>query len=79
MISCRQWRLMNNEIDKIIKAQDFERVSGRTPGQEDQREFIRKGIIGDWRNYISDDNKQRFKKIAGRFLIDLGYEQNNDW
>jgi hypothetical protein len=41
--------------------------------------FVRKGIIGDWRNYFNDDHKKTFKKIGGHLLIELGYEKDNNW
>jgi hypothetical protein len=40
---------------------------------------FRKGIAGDWRNHFTQENKTRFKQIAGDLLIRLGYEKTNDW
>lgn len=40
---------------------------------------FREGKIGSWKKYFTPYYKQEFKKIAGRLLIKLGYEQNNDW
>jgi len=40
---------------------------------------LRKGIVGDWRNFFSDKHKEIFKEIAGETLIKLGYEKNLDW
>ena len=40
---------------------------------------LRKGTIGDWKNYFSSKHKEIFKEIAGDILIQLGYEENNDW
>ncbi len=71
--------LSDAEIDGIVKAQDFKRLSGRNPGEGDDKNFVRKGIIGDWRNYFTDEHKKRFKARAGKFLIDLGYESDYDW
>lgn len=41
--------------------------------------FVRKGIVGDWKEHFSDYNKDAFKKQAGDVLIRLGYEDSNDW
>ena len=41
--------------------------------------FVRKCIIGDWKNHFSDENKQTFKNIAGDLLIELGYEKDYTW
>jgi len=40
---------------------------------------FRKGQPGNWREHFTDDNKIRFKEVAGDLLIRLGYEQSNDW
>ncbi len=66
-------------IHHAVARNAFERVSGRKPGQEDQKSFARKGISGDWRNHFSDDHKARFKDIAGDLLIELGYETDKNW
>lgn len=38
-----------------------------------------RGSIGGWKKYFNDDHKAEFKKIAGNFLIELGYETSLDW
>jgi hypothetical protein len=53
--------------------------SQRRPGQEDAKSHFRKGIVGDWRNYLKPEHIQRFKELCGQQLIELGYEQNLDW
>lgn len=40
---------------------------------------FRKGKPGNWCEYFTPQNKQIFKQEAGNLLIQLGYEQNNDW
>ncbi|MED4029643.1 sulfotransferase domain-containing protein [Priestia megaterium] len=40
---------------------------------------FRKGKIGGWQEEFTEVNKKNFKKVAGEFLIDLGYEKNNNW
>ena len=66
-------------IEQAVAMNAFERVSGRKPGEEDQESFARKGISGDWRNYLTDEHKSRFKEIAGDLLIELGYEKDMNW
>lgn len=70
-----------NIVDWIIDTCRFERFAeGRQRGQQDPRSEFRKGIIGDWRNYFNDRDKEQFKASrAGQLLIELGYEANNDW
>ena len=40
---------------------------------------IRKGTVGDWRNHFTSAHIQRFKEGCGKFLIELGYEQDLHW
>jgi hypothetical protein len=41
---------------------------------------FRKGQPGEWRDYFTEDNKRRFKAVAGDLLSRLGYEENDqDW
>lgn len=40
---------------------------------------FRKGKIGNWRDEFTEENKENFKKATGDFLIELGYEDSNDW
>lgn len=40
---------------------------------------FRKGTSGAWRSAFSPENKQLFKDITGDLLVQLGYEENQDW
>jgi len=51
----------------------------RMPGEEDPKSHFRKGIKGDWRNYLKPHHIARFKEVSGQQLIDLGYETDLDW
>lgn len=47
--------------------------------EERPREFLRKGAVGDWRNYFTDDTRKWFKQHAGEELVRQGYESSLDW
>ena len=51
------------------------------PGFEKERpdEFLRKGAVGDWKNYFTEDSKNWFKEMAGEELITQNYCQNDSW
>lgn len=40
---------------------------------------FRKGIIGDWKNYFTEEHKQTFKEKYGEILICIGYENDLNW
>jgi hypothetical protein len=66
-------------LGDMIERSSFEFRSGRQRGQEDARSFLRKGIIGDWRDRLAPEEQALFKEIAGDLLIRLGYETSHDW
>jgi hypothetical protein len=74
-------------VRTIIERNRFERLSvgrriwriARKPGQEDTGSHFRKGIIGDWRNHFNEAHIQCFKELAGKTLIEWGYEKDLDW
>ncbi len=71
----------------IVERNRFERLSvgkriwqmGRKPGDEKTTSHFRKGIKGDWKNYLNADHVRKFKEVAGEQLIALGYEKDLDW
>lgn len=71
--------LPDPDIQYLVDHYSFKNISGRRAGTEDQKHHYRKGVSGDWRNYFSEEHKQRFNLEAGEFLIALGYEQNLNW
>jgi hypothetical protein len=40
---------------------------------------FRSGKTGGWKTYFTDEHKILFKDVAGNLLVELGYEENNDW
>jgi hypothetical protein len=57
----------------------FERQSRRRSGEEDKKSFLRKGVVGDWKEQFSQEAREVFDRHAGRELILLGYEKNHEW
>lgn len=67
-------------VGRIVERYSFRELSGgRSPGQESEGSFFRKGVVGDWRNYFTPELKERYKSLAGDFLIEFGYERDRSW
>lgn len=64
---------------RIVEEYSFEKLSGRKVGVVNTRSFLRKGIVGDWKNYFSHEARKQFDNYAGDSLIKLGYEDGNSW
>ncbi|MGZ9222993.1 MAG: sulfotransferase domain-containing protein [Anaerolineales bacterium] len=40
---------------------------------------FRSGKTGGWKEHFTEEHKSLFKDVAGNLLIQLGYEENNNW
>ncbi len=51
------------------------------PGFENEspNKFLRKGIVGDWRNYMTPTARHAFNEVAGEALIQAGYADSLNW
>lgn len=47
--------------------------------KENPHGLFRKGEVGDWKRFFTDDVKRWFKDQAGDTLIELGYEKDDNW
>lgn len=65
--------------EEIVEKYSFKKQSGRDPGATDSKKYLRKGIVGDWKNHFSDTSKILFHDQAGSQLIKLGYENSSEW
>ncbi len=71
--------LGSEEAAAIADEFSFERQSGRPSGQENKGSFLRKGIVGDWRDQFSPEARRVFDRYAGEELVTLGYERDRSW
>ncbi|MFC1857808.1 sulfotransferase domain-containing protein [Thermodesulfobacteriota bacterium] len=71
--------ISNSEAKQIAAEFSFSRQTKRQVGKEKKNSFLRKGIIGDWKNYFNQQAREVFDWHAGNCLIRLGYEKNNAW
>jgi SAM-dependent methyltransferase len=74
-----QISIETHQLATILQAFSFEERTGRTRGQEDVTSHHRKGIAGDWQNYLKGDLLAEFKEYFDEVLIQTGYEPNRNW
>lgn len=66
-------------IDMAVEKFSMERQTGRKTGEENRAHFIRKAVVGDWKNHFRRDAAEVFNELAGKTLIKLGYEPDDAW
>ena len=57
----------------------FSTTTGRENGQMDPTSKQRSGVAGDWRHFMTDSDARLFDKIAGKQLVNEGYEADTNW
>ncbi len=60
------------ELRRIVDAHSFERTTGRARGQGDAKAFNRKGVAGDWRNYLTEQQAARVQAAASSPVPERG-------
>ena len=67
-------------VQTIVENHSFKRLSaGRERGQQDTKSFFRSGVAGDWKKHFTPEVTKKFKSVAGRFLVEFGYESDLLW
>lgn len=59
------------DISIITEQHSFYNLTKRLPGDEKKTEFLRKGVVGDWKNYFDDKSKKVFNSYVGDRLTML--------
>lgn len=70
-----EW-LTNDRIQQSIERQSFENMS---KSYNDGGHFMRKGIVGDWRNHFDRETAQIFNGHFGEFMMSQGYVDDLEW
>ncbi|XP_063964317.1 sulfotransferase 1C4-like [Lytechinus pictus] len=82
--------LSDDVIDKIAEASTFKAMKNNPSSNPDtilmkdieqagmekpkDKSFMRKGVVGDWKNYFTDDQNKRFDELYKKQMADSGLE-----
>jgi hypothetical protein len=71
--------ISEDKARSVAEEFSFARQSGRKPGAEIKGSFMRKGMVGDWKNVFNAEARELFCELAGDALILAGYEKDDGW
>ena len=64
----------------IVWQNDFaKKAGGRKVGQEDKDSHYRKGVHGDWKNYLTPGHLALIQERYNDVILQYGYEERPDW
>jgi hypothetical protein len=63
-------------LRRLLAKYSFEALSGRKRGQEKKEAHYRKGVAGDWKNYLDAPLREKFDRLVGNLPEQLGYPQS---
>ena len=80
----RNTRMVRKELFEFlgVKPKKASKIEGNLkPGfdSEQPTDFYRKGAVGDWKNYFTDEVKDWFMEEAGEELLRQGYVDSTNW
>ena len=61
----------------IINTQFKNMSEGREAGQENVNHYFRKGVIGDWKNYLTQKENAEFISKHGKLMEEFGYDTSD--
>lgn len=72
-------KIAQSVVKKIASGRTFEKLTGRSRGQENRNTHLRKGVPGDWVNHFEPEHLVAFKDRYNDLVLDLGYASTPDW
>lgn len=65
--------------DRINEALDRQSFENMTRQLNNDRHFMRRGIVGDWRKHLSRKQGKRINEALGAFMMEQGFIDSLDW
>ena len=78
----RHYGFHEKAIRRCVKAAlqfSFEKVTARKPGEATEKQHLRSGKPGQWRDVLSREHCEAIRVQFGDLLVKTGYESGHDW
>lgn len=69
----------HEKINFAIQENTFQNIKSIKSGTQDKFSHKRKGIVGDWKNYLNQDSCKIVHETQQSLLEKLGYESDSSW
>lgn len=69
----------HEQVLRYYEIEGASRDASKFPQNVEATKPIYKQAMGRWSNEFTEDDKRMFKRIGGDLLIQLGYEENEEW
>lgn len=66
----------DEHIQAALDRQSFENMIRQLSGD---KHFMRRGVVGDWRNHLNQKQGKRINKALGNFMLEQGFIDNLGW
>lgn len=72
---------VSDELRGAVQAEVSQNPDEKWQAQKDDSiaSFLPKGKAGNWKNMYTKSDQALFRAVAGKTLIEWGYEKDNDW
>jgi len=76
---CGEKSISAEKLKTAIEDNSFKKITGRIEGDQDKKSHKRKGIVGDWRNYLNSESCDLVYETQQDLLLKLEYEKDDSW
>ena len=79
LLGALKFQATPSRIEEAVTRHNKEKFRKSLDSVFEHNTFVRKAVVGDWRNHFDRRQIRLFKEVAGDALVELGYEPDLHW